>query len=969
MLEPRESDIPVLFLVLVVLPLVAYILLGKWSDTTKKRDKIILLAQLAAEEALRSEEMAVPDVIHPVSSLKSELPLCARCSAPAKTRCSRCKCVRYCSGNCQIIHWRQIHKHECKLLETDKSSSFPLPVSVDEFSHGNGFYDHLNSQLFGHNLKPTLRETAPLDNLIHPLTCPDASATSDFSLLNYSEVSTFERRTSFKSKRGTQRRDNESICESSIESSEYDKATSSPSSSVVSKESRNNGISKKVNASGGGVYFYGQDGSRSTIVEDGNYQSRYGNAFIPRNNDGWSSVSIEGNTDENAYECDTDILTNGGNVVKRGNCHYDGAAQYKCSFDMAVKGSVKAKKALHPPKIRSSKSPKSTPKISTDFCCPEIEKKGKIADEPKVSEIRDTISLHGTSGDASTGFMKMMGLRKSIKLTAPVSSEGSGVRFKKTKKMKMLFPYEEFVQIFQSEVFGLCPRGLLNCGNSCYANAVLQCLTSTKPLVVYLFCQSHSKSCCARDWCLMCELEQHIMTLRENEVPQSLSRILWHMRSINCHMGDGSQEDAHEFLRLLITSMQSICLEGLGGEKKVDPRLQETTFIQYTFGGRLQSKVKCLNCNHESERYENIMDLTLEILGWVESLEDALAQFTSPEDLDGENMYRCGRCTSYVRARKQLSIHEAPNILTIVLKRFQEGRYGKINKCITFPEMLDMIPFMTGSGDIPPLYMLYAVVVHLDTQNASFSGHYISYVKDLQGNWYRVDDTEVQPVLIDQVMSEGAYILFYLRSCPRPPVELNGKAMQQLVPKSSKHYPVELQKRSKSGHRHESDFVVHEPSPIARTTYPSDICNGSYLRRSTANRNVLPFTQTYAQNIQHEFSDAVSSDWSVFTSSDEASFTTESTRDSFSTVDYGDSCNMDTISSIFNYSRENSYNKFSHGKPLTRFFPQKGHIERVQRIDQESKNATHSSIEHSSYGNGGIYVHFGSNPLNDITSV
>lgn len=37
------------------------------------------------------------------------------------------------------------------------------------------------------------------------------------------------------------------------------------------------------------------------------------------------------------------------------------------------------------------------------------------------------------------------------------------------------------------------------------------------------------------------------------------------------------------------------------------------------------------------------MDLTLEILGWVESLEDALTQFTSPEDLDGENMYRCGR--------------------------------------------------------------------------------------------------------------------------------------------------------------------------------------------------------------------------------------------------------------------------------------------------------------------------------------
>lgn len=124
-----------------------------------------------------------------------------------------------------------------------------------------------------------------------------------------------------------------------------------------------------------------------------------------------------------------------------------------------------------------------------------------------------------------------------------------------------------------------------------------------------------------------------------------------------------------------MASMQSICLEGFGGENVVDPRLQDTTFIQHTFGGCLRSKVTdlpwiytqnfnfldtpsvqclteptlikqvmCLRCHHESERYEKMMDLTLEIFGWVESLEDALMQFTSLEDLDGDNMYRCARC-------------------------------------------------------------------------------------------------------------------------------------------------------------------------------------------------------------------------------------------------------------------------------------------------------------------------------------
>lgn len=47
--------------------------------------------------------------------------------------------------------------------------------------------------------------------------------------------------------------------------------------------------------------------------------------------------------------------------------------------------------------------------------------------------------------------------------------------------------------------------------------------------------------------------------------------------------------------RLLVTSMQSICLEGSGGEDAVHPKLQETTFIQHTFGGQLRSKVESEN--------------------------------------------------------------------------------------------------------------------------------------------------------------------------------------------------------------------------------------------------------------------------------------------------------------------------------------------------------------------------------------
>ncbi|CAK9875267.1 unnamed protein product [Sphagnum jensenii] len=52
-------------------------------------------------------------------------------------------------------------------------------------------------------------------------------------------------------------------------------------------------------------------------------------------------------------------------------------------------------------------------------------------------------------------------------------------------------------------------------------------------------------------------------------------------------------------------------------------------------------KVKCIQCLHESNRYEPMMDLLVGIQGDVKSLEDALAEFTDTELLDGANKYKC----------------------------------------------------------------------------------------------------------------------------------------------------------------------------------------------------------------------------------------------------------------------------------------------------------------------------------------
>ncbi len=150
-----------------------------------------------------------------------------------------------------------------------------------------------------------------------------------------------------------------------------------------------------------------------------------------------------------------------------------------------------------------------------------------------------------------------------------------------------------------------------------------------------------------------------------------------------------------------------------------------------------------------------------------------------------------------------------------------------------------------------------------------------------------------------------------------------------------------------------------------------------------ASRNVLPVMEAYAEPGCMEFSNATSSDWSLFTSSDEASFTTESTRDSFSTVDYADTCNIDTISSIFNtlYAPEYSSNsvscrKVSNCRPHTRFVSeQKGRIldsylstQPLDKVQKRvfSKQLSDPSSEFFCDSNCNMFVKYGSNPIHGL---
>lgn len=52
-----------------------------------------------------------------------------------------------------------------------------------------------------------------------------------------------------------------------------------------------------------------------------------------------------------------------------------------------------------------------------------------------------------------------------------------------------------------------------------------------------------------KDWCFMCEFEILILKAKEGKSPLSPIGILSQLRNIGSQLGNGREEDAHEFLR------------------------------------------------------------------------------------------------------------------------------------------------------------------------------------------------------------------------------------------------------------------------------------------------------------------------------------------------------------------------------------------------------------------------------------
>lgn len=371
---------------------------------------------------------------------------------------------------------------------------------------------------------------------------------------------------------------------------------------------------------------------------------------------------------------------------------------------------------------------------------------------------------------------------------------------------KVLFPPER-LNLKWTQVHRI-GAGLQNMGNTCFLNSALQCLTYTPPFANYMLTREHTKTCHEPGFCMMCTMQNHIIQVFANSgnVIKPIG-VLNELKRIAKHFRYGSQEDAHEFLRYTVDAMQKSCLPGT----KLDRQTQATTFIHQVFGGYLRSRVKCLNCKAVSDTFDPFLDITLEIKT-APSVSKALEQFVKPEQLDGENAYKCTKCKKMVTASKRFTIHRSANVLTLSLKRFANFSGGKITKDVKYPEYLDLRPFMSQSQGEPQVYGLFAVLVH--SGFSCHAGHYFCYIKASNGQWYQMNDSSVSVSDIRTVLNQQAYVLFYIKSSDvKKTGEYSHMSHNPGIPGQSSPRPVVIPRINTNVHHNNVGFIGPQLPP------------------------------------------------------------------------------------------------------------------------------------------------------------
>nr|XP_019575541.1 PREDICTED: ubiquitin carboxyl-terminal hydrolase 51 [Rhinolophus sinicus]XP_019575542.1 PREDICTED: ubiquitin carboxyl-terminal hydrolase 51 [Rhinolophus sinicus]XP_019575543.1 PREDICTED: ubiquitin carboxyl-terminal hydrolase 51 [Rhinolophus sinicus] len=350
----------------------------------------------------------------------------------------------------------------------------------------------------------------------------------------------------------------------------------------------------------------------------------------------------------------------------------------------------------------------------------------------------------------------------------------------------------------KKSVYTVGLRGLINLGNTCFMNCIVQALTHIPLLKDFFLSDKHKCIMTSPSLCLVCEMSSlfHAMYSgsRTPHIPYKLLHLIWIHAE---HLAGYRQQDAHEFLIAILDVLHRHSKDDSVEQEASNPNCCNC-IIDQIFTGGLQSDVTCQACHSVSTTIDPCWDISLDLPGsyatfssqsperadstvcrddhipGIPSLTDCLQWFTRPEHLGSSAKIKCSSCQSYQESTKQLTMKKLPIVACFHLKRFEHlgKQRRKINTFISFPLELDMTPFLASTkesrmkADQPPTdcapnenkYSLFAVINHHGTLE---SGHYTSFIRQQKDQWFSCDDAVITKATIEDLLYSEGYLLFY----------------------------------------------------------------------------------------------------------------------------------------------------------------------------------------------------------------
>ena len=304
-------------------------------------------------------------------------------------------------------------------------------------------------------------------------------------------------------------------------------------------------------------------------------------------------------------------------------------------------------------------------------------------------------------------------------------------------------------------------RGLVNLGNTCFINSVLQACYHSLDLKYRIEpCTVNNNDSLTLSERISIELINVFTEMRNNEsLPQApvVPYRFVELIKLDPRFTGSRQQDAAEFLQVLIEHL--LCIDS-----KVLTRDEQLQTC-----GEMTNITTCKTCGTINRVTEHFNLLLLDLPMTPTSLSECISQLNTKESVDGIN---CDVCTTKQTKYKQSELSKLPDVLIIVLKRFAQDT-TKNGVIVDIPMGLNFHYPLTNNDNDGPIesYSLHTIVDHNGTEASS--GHYSTRCLIDHSIWYHIDDTRVhlQTGLLS-LGSSSAYISIYKKQPSKltPPI-------------------------------------------------------------------------------------------------------------------------------------------------------------------------------------------------------